>query len=102
MPGQNVFDGLCLFSVCREVLGKSSTVWLKRVAWEMGGVKKAHFILIAHLRKVQPEVPFLDHQSGHCLVEVSRCDLSHTEPKLVTVHSSCNISSELHFFSALA
>lgn len=52
-------------------------------------MKKAHFVGVAHLHKVQPEMGLLYHQSGHRLAEGLCCDLNHLEAKSVTVHSYC-------------
>ncbi|WP_233220271.1 hypothetical protein, partial [Micromonospora sp. RP3T] len=72
-------DRLSLLLDCRELLGKV----LDSVAEEAGlgdrSVEKACFVDICHLRQVQPEVAFLDHECGHHLTKGPRRDFSRPE-----------------------
>ncbi|RXN18989.1 Meckel syndrome type 1-like protein [Labeo rohita] len=73
-PGQDVFDRLSLLLYCRELLGEVLDSVAEEAGLGDGSVEKACFVDICHLRQVQPEVAFLDHERGHHLTRGPRGD----------------------------
>ncbi|MGL5828006.1 MAG: hypothetical protein ACRC0L_00370 [Angustibacter sp.] len=77
-----MFDGLRLSLHCRELLGEVLGSVAEEADLGDGGVKKACFVDVSHLRQVQPEVALLDHDSGHHLTKGPHHDLRRPESEV--------------------
>ncbi len=64
-PGQDVANRLRLLLYSRELLGEVLDHVAKEAGLGHGGIKEPDFVGIPHVGQTQPEMAFLDHQSGH-------------------------------------
>ncbi len=63
-PGQDVANRLRLLLYSRELLGEVLDRIAKEAGLGHGGIKEPDFVGIPHVGQTQPEMAFLDHQSG--------------------------------------
>ncbi len=64
-PGQDVANRLRLLLYSRELLGEVLDRVAKEAGLGHGEIKEPDFVGIPHVGQTQPEMAFLDHQSGH-------------------------------------
>ncbi len=74
-PGQDVANRLRLLLYSRELLGEVLDRVAKEAGLGHGGIKEPDFVGIPHVGQTQPEMAFLDHQSGHRTAHCPRRNL---------------------------
>ncbi len=97
-PGQDVANRLRLLLYSRELLGEVLDRVAKEAGLGHGGIKEPDFVGIPHVGQTQPEMAFLDHQSGHRTAHCPRRNLRRPKRK---VHRSTKFVMNLWVMTTL-